>query len=331
LPDLLAWGEARRPFGVDALAYHLPERRLSVEDWCAKAGRPASTATSIRGHGGAYVHISEEPVETLVYRAVAELHDRGELRRDEIGLIISTHTIQFSVPFPPRNLAAMVASKFDLAPAMTFSVSEQNCVSIYTAIRIARAMLNSDPSLGSALVLAGDVIPSERFRESDGVGLNSDGASALILSPRGARCRIRDLTIGTDTNFSSGIFTDRDPKRGVRSTQSLLLAAERMIGRMLEANGVTRDQLSVVLPHNMDISMWRGLMKFLRLPEGKLFNSNFQPKGHALCNDLTINLADALSSHDWRPYEGPVLCFSRGYGWAYGGMLVDFHTSRAEQ
>lgn len=311
------------PVGIEATAYHVPEPALTVEDWCRRYGHPPEKAASIRKHGGAMVHIADEPLEQLVYRAVERLSDAGYLKPTEIGLVLYAHTTQISVPKPPRNMSGLVMRRFGLNRAFGCSISEQNCVSVYMAIRIGRAMLLRRPELGSALIVAGDVIPNENYRESDGVGLNSDGASALILRPYPSRNRILDMATHTECAFADRIFSDDDAQRKLKGTQALYLSAERMIQDLLAAHELTLDEIPVILPHNLNLSMWRSLIRFLRGKTEQLYTANFDSKGHALCNDLIINLTDIDADPSVRlAPNDPVLCFTRGYGWTYGTMLL---------
>lgn len=311
------------PVGIEATAYYVPEPALAVEDWCRRCGHPPEKAASIRKHGGAMVRIADEPLEQLVYRAVERLADARQLNPAEIGLVLYAHTTQVSVPKPPRSMSALVMRRFGLNRAFGCSISEQNCVSVYMAIRVGRAMLLRRPELGSALIVAADVIPNENYRESDGVGLNSDGASALILRRDPSRNRILGMANHSESAFADRIFSDNDAQRKLKGTQALYLSAERMIQDLLAAHALSLDAIPVILPHNLDLAMWRSLIRFLGGKAEQLYTANFGSKGHALCNDLIINLTDIdadpavrLASND------PVLCFTRGYGWTYGAMLL---------
>lgn len=311
------------PVGIEATAYHVPESALSVEDWCRSHGHPPEKAASIRKHGGAMVRIADEPLEQLVYRAVERLADTGHLDPTDIGLVLYAHTTQLSVPKPPRNMSALVMRRFGLNRAFGCSISEQNCVSVFMAIRIGRAMLLRRPELGSVLIVAGDVIPNENYRESDEVGLNSDGASALILRIHPSRNHILDMANHTECAFADRIFSDGDAQRKLKGTQALYLSAERMIKELLAAHKLTLDEIPVILPHNLNLSMWRSLIRFLRGKPEQLYAANFDGKGHALCNDLIINLTDIDADPSVRlAPNDPVLCFTRGYGWTYGAMLL---------
>ncbi|MCZ7597995.1 MAG: hypothetical protein M5U09_10050 [Gammaproteobacteria bacterium] len=182
--------------------------------------------------------------------------------------------------------------RFGIRRAFGCSISEQNCVSVYMAVRVARAMLLRRPELGSALIVAGDVIPSEYYREIDEVGLHSDGASAMILKTHPSRYRIVDMMIHSESAFSDRIFSDAEPQRRLKGTQALYLCAERMIEELLAAHSVSLHDVSIILPHNLDLAMWRSLIRFVRGTTDQLYTANFSRKGHVLCNDLVINLTD---------------------------------------
>lgn len=316
-------------FSGEATAYHLPGLPISVEDWCARCGHPPAKAEAIRKHGGEMVHITDEPVEKIVFRAVAQLVDRGALDPAGIGLVLYAHTTQVSVPKPPRNMSALVMHRVGIKRAFGFSISEQNCVSVYMAVRIARAMLLRRPELGAALIVAGGVIPNEGHRESDEVGLNSDGASEMILKIYPCRNRIIDMVIHSESAFSDRIFSDADPKRKLKGTQAYYLCAERIIGTLLRMHGVGLNDVSIVLPHNLDFALWHSLIRFLRGRTDQHYTANFARKGHALCNDFVINLTDIDTDLSDRLNPGdPVLLWSAGHGGSVAAAIVSVGRSQ---
>ena len=302
---------------ISGIAYCLPGKIVGVHEWAARCGHSAQRATSLARNDAQRFHdASGESPADLATKAVRALLAAADVAPDSIDALIYAHTIQSSVIAPPAGTAHHIQSRARLTRALAFSVTQQNCVSPFAAIRTVRALMANNSSIVRAVVVCADLIAPgfDHLRAIEDIALHSDGACALLLERNGIRNRIESLYLYTDGPLL------REPIHGVQAAPSdrYYWSAFSTMRAALGQAAVRPDQLICVLPHHVNLPGWHRLMTMLGIAQERLFTRNFARIGHVFGADPFINL------HDWdcKTAGRPSLLFSSGLLGCFGAMVV---------
>jgi 3-oxoacyl-[acyl-carrier-protein] synthase III len=191
------------------------------------------------------------------------------------------------------------------------------CTTLFGAVRVARAMMESE-GIDRALCVASEFYPAHAGREAL-YNCTSDAACAILLERRDdvdARNRI----VGSAT-ITKGYYWDAAAMRE-EVVASYFPTAVHAIYRGLESASWSAEDVDWVIPHNVSARSWDVLLRLARLPNAKLWSCNIARRGHALAGDNFINLRDAIEAGDLRPGQRALL-FSYGYGAHWTALAVE--------
>ncbi len=92
------------------------------------------------------------------------------------------------------------------------------------------------------------------------------------------------------------------------------------IGEALAANGLSIDDLSLVIPHQANLRITQAVGTALKLPEGKVY-SNIERYGNTTAASIPIALDECLEQG--RVREGDLVCLAAfGSGFTWGATLI---------
>lgn len=168
-----------------------------------------------------------------------------------------------------------------------------------------------------------------------------DGAAAVILGPTSDESRgIRSIKLGADGRFALDLTIP-----GLGSSQKLI-ADEAQLAELkhfphmegskvfkhaitkmpsatravLEAEGVTTEQLRLLIPHQANLRISEAVQKSLGLRDDQVFN-NIQKYGNTTAASIPLALDEALDEN--RLQRGDWLAFAAfGAGFTWGAALV---------
>ncbi len=301
---------------ISSSAYYLPETKGSVLSWCDNHKRPAEHQRALLDSGAEHFFFANGEHKTLMaYQAVSQLLRNAALKADEIDVLIFFHTSQVAVLAPPESLAERVRSKLGMHKTLTFSISQQNCVSTLYALKVLDALFNTHPEWRYAIAFGVDTIAIETLRAIGDSGIHSDAASALLITPDKGPAKIKAIETYNDPRLVHGILSDGSYEQN----DNYLWSAISVIRRSLKKAGIGADDLTSIVPHNTNYPGWAHVLRALKIPMEKLFSANFARIGHAFGSDCAINICDGGILQ--RP--GYHLVFSSGIGGCFGSMILD--------
>jgi 3-oxoacyl-[acyl-carrier-protein] synthase-3 len=73
--------------------------------------------------------------------------------------------------------------------------------------------------------------------------------------------------------------------------QQFIQTMMQTIYRSLEKANISLDQISIILPHNVNYPTWHKIADALRIPHSKIYSNHIQKFGHCLASDGILNLA----------------------------------------
>jgi 3-oxoacyl-[acyl-carrier-protein] synthase-3 len=325
--------ERRHVLCIRGITYVYAAESRSVRELAA-CGTLESEPAVLEGFGFDRVHVAvgESPY-ALAHEAASRLLEKQRVGPESIGLLVCGGTpsaMAFSAATEAdvgaaalctadrfRYPATRLQHELDLEHAAVLALDQLACTTLFGAVRVARAMMESE-GIERAVCVASEFYPAHAGREAL-YNCTSDAACAVLLE----RTEDRDAgnrLVGAAT-ITKGYYWDAAAMRE-EVVASYFPTAVHAIWRALESAGWRAEDVDWVIPHNVSARSWEVLLRLARLPNAKLWTRNIALRGHALAGDNFINLRDALDAGDLRAGQRALL-FSYGYGAHWTALAVE--------
>jgi 3-oxoacyl-[acyl-carrier-protein] synthase-3 len=307
------------PVGLPYLSYYLPPEVVSIEQLAKQMSMPDEEVRLYRDvHGLEFVHIAQgETTGDMAVKASRQVLEDNEIDPESVDAVIMFYTA-FTTSLEPNTVVGRIQRELGLKRAIGFSIWEQYCASIITAMRVAQAMIRTSEAR-TILLVGADCFFGSTNRAIDGITIQGEGSSAIIVKGDCATNRLVAITSHVDGSFyrTSGCT----PEDLERFNLVYFLATTRIIQRTLKKSNLTLDDISLIIPHNINLSSWDRVLAMLKCDKGKLFAENVKKHGHVFGSDIVINLHDAINSSNLRKGEYALLV-TAGLGASWGCAII---------
>ncbi|GAA1742924.1 3-oxoacyl-[acyl-carrier-protein] synthase III C-terminal domain-containing protein [Luedemannella helvata] len=294
---------------IEAVAVHLPERRVPIESLADELGLTTMQLKLFRRYHR-LAEIRQQPqgdLADLLCAAVANLKALAG-REDQVRYVIHARTFPVVSPYP-HNPLHQVRDRFGLDRASSFTVTHQACASGLLALDVAGRLLAADPDPDArALVLTGEKTFTHEARLVPETSVFSEGSAACLVSADGPRDRMLAYAVNLRGEFD-GDHEDT-AARFQREYHSSL--ADAIDAAVAEA-GLNLDQIDVMLPHNVNAVVWSKLCRRIGYPSERVLLDNVPVTGHMFCADAFVNYTTAQAAGLLRP-GGHYLIAAAGSG-----------------
>lgn len=317
-----------------ATGSYLPERIVTSEEIAARPGSPLTAAEIAKLTGIEQRHwVAEgEATSDLAVGAGRQVLERAGVSKVDRLLLSTT-----SPDYPSPATACIVQRGLGLAPAPAYDLSAACAGFLFALDAATRAVLTGDDDV---LVLAADV--RSRFVDPDDratCALYGDGAGGALLSAGPAGEGVLAIYLAADGEGAEAIHIPAGGSRRPATAETVaarehylrmvdgprvfLTALEGMsqtAEALLEATGLTLDDVDLVVPHQPNRMILDRLCRYMRLPPEKLF-VNVHRTGNMSSASIAVALDEAVTSG--RAREGSlVLLLGGGAGFCAGAALL---------
>lgn len=299
------------PVYVGPLGYALGERRSDVHtaaltgrlrsdpDDLLDAGfkwhhRAAPGTTPYQLGAAAVAQLGEVAADAIVYACCLPANAGGSTQPDARG------DIKPMLDFP----AARLQADLGLDGAIVVGIDQQACTGMLGSIRMAAALLATEPDWRQVLCVTADRFPAGAVYEQ-AYNLISDGAAACLVGRQPSRLRLR--TVHQISNGGLG-------RAGDDETVGLYFGyTHRLVRETLARIGLTPADLDWVVTQNTHRSAWQILSRLLEIDAEKVWAPSLPDVGHVISADVIVNLSELLESG--RLHTGDVVALvMAGYG-----------------
>jgi 3-oxoacyl-[acyl-carrier-protein] synthase-3 len=312
---------------LEAVSVYLPSARVPIESLAGPLGLTDMQVKLFRRFHGLR-EISRVPqlsLEGLLLRAAAGLSMlRG--REDRVHYVLHARMMPVVVPYPVNPLHE-VCRTLGLGHALAFTVTHQSCASGLLAIDMAGRLLAADGADGQdpataplALVLAGEKAFTREARWFVGTTIFGEGSAACLVSATGARDRLLAYACNVRGEFDTDF--QQDTARFEREYRASLAA---VIRQALDEADVSLDEISLVLPHNVNMVTWQRMCLYLKFPLDRVLLDNVPATGHVFCADAFANYQTARQRGLLRPGDRYLVAAVGGGGGATFSAMVFEH------
>ena len=303
------------------VAAYLPALSVPIEDLADSLDlSPRQIRMFQRFHGlGAVTR--QRPGETLADLLVAAAGGLAELadRTPDVRYVVHARGMPVAGPYP-LNPVREVARRLGLAHAVTFTVTHQACAASLMAIDVAGRLLAADGVPGRlALVLAGEKTWTRDAQLVPETSMSGEGAGACLVGADGPRDRVLSFVTRSRGEFDGRL--GEHPELMLRFQREYPeILAEVVLGAVEEA-GLRLEDLSLILPHNVNVVSWRQLARRIGFPVERVLLDNVPVTGHSFAADAFLNHRTATERGLLEPGR-PYLIGAAGIGATISAMVL---------
>jgi 3-oxoacyl-[acyl-carrier-protein] synthase-3 len=203
--------------------------------------------------------------------------------------------------------------------ARAFAMSHQACAIGLYALTVVGSLLEAEPAGSMALLLVADKVMSGVMRHLPGITVTGDAAAAVLIGLDGPG----DVVLGLARRTLGEFHQAGNMPEALRHRyhQRYVPTVASVIGDALDAAGVTLDDVSLVLPHNVNRYSWTAIARHLGLGLDRVYLTNVPKLGHCHCADPFVNLATARAEAAIAPGD-LVLMVTVGQGGTFCAAVV---------
>jgi len=274
----------------------------------------------------------KQPYDLALEAAVSALAE-AEIDAREVDLIIDFSTL------PGENgeylsFAQKLSADLGAETSLNFGFKVGGCGGLHLALKNALALMATDESLRTALLVTADSPPAGS-RSLLPVTVQGDAGSAVVLSRetnQGALVlavevltlsHLHDtITVSRCGSGSGQLVINVDSTRLENELMPIYyLNFFRLVHKVLKKASLKLDDIDHFIYSNISRGDQEGFMKMLGLPGEKVYSAKLAEYGHTFASDLVINYTDLRRDHRIRP--GQLLLFaSAGIGFTWGVTLA---------
>jgi len=310
---------------VSQFSHALGERVYSVEQSVAE-GRTVTDVVSLR-RAGFDKHCICEPATTafdLARAAVEPILDRlGTLDaivystclpcNGNVGperLYTESRDVKYLMDYPGSRLQAHLRQD----QAQVIGINQQACTSMLGSLRLAQALIRSEPEMQRILCLTADRFPDGAIYEQ-AYNLISDGAAAALVttSPQDG---LRIVASEQITNGAMVIASDDE------TVGSYFNYTHRIITRTLAKAKLSPRDIDWVVPQNTNLTAWKVLSRMFEIGMDRVWCPSLPHCGHIISGDNIVNLKQLMDSKQLASGEY-VLLLMAGYGMNWQCTLLE--------
>jgi 3-oxoacyl-[acyl-carrier-protein] synthase-3 len=140
----------------------------------------------------------------------------------------------------------------------------------------------------------------------------------------GPGSRILSCAVRTAGEFADGFLMSGDT--AARFNQSFGACVIEVMEEALARAGRTLADITMIVPHNTNVSSWRKLCDCLELGLDRVFLDNVSRYGHCYCADLLVNLA-SMRDRGLLVRGALYLLVCVGIGGTYAAMVVEHESN----
>lgn len=255
----------------------------------------------------------------LLIKAIRGFMAKSSLRPADISKVVYAHTSLTQTPFG-HGVLKRVLTQSGLANAVSFGINLNKCASAIEALKPIQQLIESHDNV---LLLSADVAFTPQQRYLHNASIAGDAAGAVLLTQNSSKSRHLEI-LSTHKQvfpeFYKGAWLDKEDSKAFELRFPSMMAST--IEASLEKAGIPLAQVKFILPHNVNLPIWKQIAHVLDYPVERLFTENIPRYGHCFSTDFLINLTDIQNQLN----DGDiVVAASVGFGLSFVSAVFKTH------
>lgn len=309
---------------------YLPDRVMTNQDLAELVDTSDEWIRQRTGIAQRHIVAEGEKTSDLARNAAERALERCDLTGADIDLIIvATSTPDDTFP----STATKVQTQIGATRAIAFDV-QAVCAGFVYALDVADAMLSAGRGKRALVIGAESFSKILDWQDRSTCVLFGDGAGAVVLERSEAAGEFGVLAsrLHADGAHRDILYVDGGPSSSgtvgyvrMEGNKVFRHAVEKLssvMDEVLDAAGMTVDQVDWLVPHQANIRIIEGMQKKMKLSDDNVVKTVHE---HANTSAASIPLALAAAVDDGRVRNGQVLAFEAiGGGLVWGAAIVRY-------
>ena len=318
---------------IEGTGRYLPERILTNADLEKIVETSDEWIKSRTGVEQRHVAAEDEVTSDLCVEAAREAMESAGVATEDIDLII-VGTTSPDLIFP--NIATIIQHKLGMHGCAAFSI-EAACTGFIYALATADKFIRVNEAK-CALVIGAEIITKlVDWSDRTTCVLFGDGAGAVVVKPSEEQ-GIMSCHLGADGQYKDLLYYPVGVGQGLEKAgiveearimmkgNEVFKVAVKTLGNVateaLEANGITKEDLDWLVPHQANLRIIQATAKRLGLPMDKVIQT---VQIHGNTSAASVPMAFDVAIRDGRIKRGQlVLLEAFGGGFTWGSILLRF-------
>ena len=318
---------------IEGTGRYLPERIMTNADMEKIVDTSDEWIRTRTGVERRHVAAEDEKTSDLCLAAAKSAMKSAGITADEIDLII-IGTTSPDLIFP--NIATIVQERLGIRGCAAFSI-EAACTGFIYALTTADKFIRAGEA-NCALVIGAEIITKlVDWSDRTTCVLFGDGAGAVIVKPSneegiisthlGADGQYRDLLyypVGVGQNLEKAGIVE-EARIMMKGNEVFKVAVKTLVdvaAEALEANGISKDDLDWLIPHQANLRIMQATAKRLGLSMDKVIQT---VQDHGNTSAASVPMALDVGVRDGRIKRGQLLLLEAfGGGFTWGSILLRY-------
>ena len=269
---------------IKSLNQFVPSKQVPFEEIEACSNVDANQLRVMRRiYGLDRIAIAECSPMEMFDRALTRALDGLE---GDLVAVLHVHTAPGVKPFEDSALSKLPILE-SYPNVVAFGSATNNCASLISALEVADAILSNTGSSSVVAICACDVVFTECLRLIPGVTVCGDSAGVILIANTSPGHLLKSLAIETYGQHAAGAWQKPHEFSEFSSTYTDRLC--KAMSLALKRAGLEWSEVSLIFPHNVNLTSWREAMSRLGLSVDKVFLSRVKEAGHCYGADTIIN------------------------------------------
>lgn len=214
-----------------------------------------------------------------------------------------------------------ITLKDKLQNARLFFSTAYNCVTVFMQMQLAHEILKSLPDKSYIVLLVLDLCFTSILKQIPGSAIMGEAGVAIVLSAQEIDHHLISLQVNDYGQYAKGVWGSQAERLDFQ--QNYLAYLSNVILEALKKSKLCITDISLILPHNVNLISWIQLCNKLLIPKEKVYLKNISKLGHCFGADPFINLVDALCENRLQK-DDYYMMVSVGLGAAFAAAVYQY-------
>ncbi|WP_395375212.1 3-oxoacyl-[acyl-carrier-protein] synthase III C-terminal domain-containing protein [Marinicella sp. W31] len=305
---------------LNSIEINFPEKRLHIgEDFEELGINHLQSRVYNRLYGFSQCPVADGAENSLLINAIKTLIQSHSIDTDKITYLMHAHTGPYIGPHCD-NVLRQASRELGLTRAQLFGTQLNKCVSVISAFDMMDKLLQGQAKGAQAIVLIGEVANSKELRVLDSA-IVGDVGLAVLVNKNGMRNKILAHCIEVHDAYAKGIWMEPGSELSRQYDHNYQKNLLSLINRVLDEAQISLQEIKLILPHNVNIQIWKKAIPVLGIPEERVYLKNISKYAHCFGADILINYFSAIN--DGAIEKGDVcLLVTVGVGGVFGACII---------
>ena len=279
---------------IEHISTYIPENVVSIDELQEYLNLKAYQVKLFKKiHGLKEIRMdNKKNLLNLLFPSIKEMLEATNTLEEEIKYVIYCNTIQNIYPYP-KNIFQDIKKIFPFKNAICFSVTQQNCASSLVALDIAESLLiNTESNREKILIITGEKVFTPSAQLINNTTIMGEASAAVLLSKDSINNKVLNTKTQILGKYADGLSISEENQKDFEKIYVPTLA--KLIEDTVAEADLRMEDISLILPHNVNYSSWKSVSKALNYPISKIYLENVSRLGHCFCSDPFINYESAV-------------------------------------